>query len=84
MSLIGIWVCEIYDCRWLLKTFISKIFGFAVAKSLYCIIMYQCHHPPLHIHSFMYITFSAYQFNQVWSWDVDQMLYFKLEKHEKC
>ena len=30
MSFIGIWVCEVYDCRWLVKTFISKIFGFAV------------------------------------------------------
>ena len=36
-------------CRWLLETFIRKIFGFAVLKSLYCIILYQCHHPPLHI-----------------------------------
>ena len=46
---IGIWVCEDYDCRWLLKTFISKIFGFAVLKSLQCIILCQCHHSPLHI-----------------------------------
>ena len=28
----------------------------------------------------MYITFSASQFKQVWCWDVDQMLYFTLEK----
>ena len=34
--------------------------------------------------SFMYITFSACQFKQVWFWDVDQMLYFTLEKHTKC
>ena len=74
MSLIGIWVCEVYDCRWLLKTFISNIFGFAVLKSLYCIILCQCHHLPLHILSFMYITFSACQFKQVWCWGVDQML----------
>ena len=32
----------------------------------------------------MYITFSACQFKQVWCWDVDQMLYFTLEKHKKC
>ena len=84
MSLIGIWVCDVYDCRWLLKTFIRKIFGFAVLKSLYCIILCQCHHPPLHILSFMYITFSACQFKQAWCWDVGQMLYFTLEKHKKC
>ena len=30
------------------------------------------------------ITFSACQFKQVWCWDVDQMLYFTLEKHKKC
>ena len=42
----------------------------------------QCDHSPLHILSFMYITFSASQFKQVWSWDVDQMLYFTLEKHK--
>ena len=46
MSLIDIWVCEVYDCRWLPKSFICKIFGLAVAKSLYCIILCQCHHPP--------------------------------------
>ena len=34
--------------------------------------------------SFMYITYSARQFKQVWCWDVDQMLYFTLEKHKKC
>ena len=56
MNLIGIWICEVYDCRRLLKTFISKILGFAVLKSLYCIILCQCHHPPSHILSFMYIT----------------------------
>ena len=65
MSLVGIWVCEVYDCRCRLKTFISKIFGFAVLKLLYCIILHQCRHPPLHIISFMYITFSACQFKQV-------------------
>ena len=32
----------------------------------------------------MYITFSARQFKQVWRWDVDQMLYFTLEKHKTC
>ena len=32
----------------------------------------------------MYITFSAFQLKQVWCWDVDQMLYFTLEKHKKC
>ena len=26
----------------------------------------------------------ACQFKQVWCWDVDQMLYFTLEKHKKC
>ena len=31
----------------------------------------------------MYITFSACQFKQVWCWNVDQMLYFTLEKHKK-
>ena len=31
-------------------------------------------------HTFMYITFSACQFKQVWCCDVDQMLYFTLEK----
>ena len=31
------------------KTFIGTIFGFAVLKSLYCIMLCQCHHPPLHI-----------------------------------
>ena len=31
----------------------------------------------------MYITFSASQFKQVWSWDVDQMLYLTLEKPKK-
>ena len=60
MSLIGIWVCEVYDCRRLLKTFISKIFGFAVLKLLYCIILCQCHHIPLHILSFMYITLTRF------------------------
>ena len=84
MNLIGIWVCEVHDCRWLLKTFISKIFGFAVLKSLYCIILCQCHHPPFHILTFMYIAFSTCQFKQVWCWDVDQTLYFTLEKHKKC
>ena len=168
MSLIGIWVCEVYDCRWLLKTFISKIFGFAVLKSTdqwlsgyslcywsdrpgfdsqsgqtkdyknwysqlscftfsikrdsvkptpcvadrwqldskterslrcllakanwwikcnynyNCIILCKCYNPPLHILSFMCITFSAGQFKQVWCWDVDQMLYFTLKKHKKC
>ena len=54
MSLIGIWVCEVYNCRRLLKTFISKIFGFAVLKLLYCVILRQRHHTPLHILSFMY------------------------------
>ena len=34
--------------------------------------------------SFMYITCSAGQFNQIWCWDVDQMLYFTLKKHKKC
>ena len=63
---------------------ISKIFGIAVLKLLYCIILGQCHHPPLHELSFMYITFSARQFKQVWSWDIDQMLYFTLKKHKKC
>ena len=53
MSLIGIWICEVYNCRWLLKTFISKIFGFAVLRSLYYIILYQCHHPPLRIGYFL-------------------------------
>ena len=49
-------------------------------------IMCQCRHPPLHtgLLSFMYITFSACQFQQVWCWDVDQMLYFTLEKHKTC
>ena len=56
MSLFGIWVCEVYDCRWLFKTFISKIFGFAVLKSLHCIILCQCLHPPLHILSFICIS----------------------------
>ena len=84
MSLIGIWVCEVYDCRRLLETFISKIFGFAVLKSFYCVILCQCHHPPHHILSFMHITFSACQFQQVWCWNVDQMLYFALETHKKC
>ena len=84
MSLIRIRVREVDDCRRLLKTFISKIFGFAVLKSLYCIILWQCLHPPLHILSFMYIAFSTSQFKQVWCWDVDQMLYFTLEKHRKC
>ena len=46
----------------------------AVLKSLYCMILGQCHHSPLHTLLFMYITFSASQFKQVWSWDVDQML----------
>ena len=32
----------------------------------------------------MFITFSASQFKQVWCWDVDQMLYFTLEKYKKC
>ena len=32
----------------------------------------------------MYMTFSICQFNQVWCWDVDQMLFFTLEKHKKC
>ena len=31
---------------------------------------------------FMYITFSACQSKQVWCWNVDQMLYFTLEKHK--
>ena len=31
----------------------------------------------------MYIMFYACQFKQVWCWDVDQMLYFTLEKHKK-
>ena len=31
----------------------------------------------------MYITFSGRQFKQVWCWDVDQVLYFTLEKHKK-
>ena len=62
----------------------SKIFGFAVLKLLYCLILCQCYHPPLHILSFMYIIFSAWQFKEVWCWDVDQMLYFALEKHKKC
>ena len=66
------------------KTFISKILGFAVLKSLYCIILCQCHHPPLHILYFMHITFSACQFKQVWCWGINQMLYFTLEKHKKC
>ena len=35
-------------------------------------------------HTFIYITFSACQLKQVWCWDVDQMLYFTLEKHKKC
>ena len=48
---------------------------FAVLKSLYCIILCQCHHPPFYILSFMYITFSTHQFKQVWGWDVDQTLY---------
>ena len=82
MSLKGIWVCEVYDCRRLLKTFISKIFGFVVLKSLYCIILCQCHHPPTS-HTFIYITFFACHFKPVWCWDVDQMLYFTLEKHKK-
>ena len=34
--------------------------------------------------TYVYITFSACQFKQVWCWDVDQMLYFTLEKHKKC
>ena len=59
-----------------LEIFISKIFGFAVLKSLCCIMLSQCHHHPPHILSFMYITFSAFQFKQVWCWDVDQMLLF--------
>ena len=86
MSLIGIWVCEVYDCRCLLKTFFSKIFGFALLKTLYCMILYDIvsmSSSPLHIPvlSFMYITFSACQFKQVWCWDVDQMLHITLEKH---
>ena len=60
------------------------MFGFAILKSIYCIILRQCHHPRLDILSFMYITLSACQFKQVWCWDVDQMLYFTLEKHKKC
>ena len=84
MSLIGIRVCEVYDCRSRLKTFISKLFGFAELKSLYYIILCQCYIPPLHILFFMYITFSACQFKQVWCFDVDQMQYFTLEKHKKC
>ena len=32
----------------------------------------------------MYITLPAGQFKQILGWDVDQMLYFKLEKHKKC
>ena len=67
-----------------LKLLSVKYLGFAVLKSLYCIILRQCHHPLLHILSFMYITFSAGQFKQVWCWYVDQMLYFTLEKHKKC
>ena len=49
-------------------------------QSLYCIILCQCHHPPLHILSLMCITFSACQFKLVWcwEWDIDQMLYFTL------
>ena len=35
ISLIGIWICEVYNCKGLLKTFICKIFGFAVFKSSY-------------------------------------------------
>ena len=31
----------------------------------------------------MYTTFFACQFMQVWCWDVDQMLYFTLEKPKK-
>ena len=31
----------------------------------------------------MYITFSASQFKQVWSRDVDQMLYLTLKKPQK-
>ena len=40
-----------------LKLLSVKYLGFAVLKSLYCIILCQSHHPPLHILSFMYITF---------------------------
>ena len=79
-----IWVCEVYDCKWLPKTSNGKIFGFAGLKSLYCIILCQCHRPQFHILSFMFITFSACQFKQVWCWDVDQMLYFTIEKYKKC
>ena len=59
---------------------LGKIYPPLVSAPL---ILRQCHHPPLHIHSFMNITFSACQFKQVWCWDVDQMLYFTLEKHKK-
>ena len=45
---------------------------------------WQWHHPPLHMLSFLYITFSTCQFKQVWCWDVDEMLYFTLDKHKKC
>ena len=45
LILISIWVCEVDDCRWPLKTFISKIFGFAILKSLYWITLWRCHHP---------------------------------------
>ena len=67
-----------------LKLLSVKRLDLSVLKSLYCIILRQCHHSPPHILSFMYITFSAFQFKQVWCWDVDQMLYFTLEKHKKC
>ena len=47
---LGLW------SEWLQMTssnfYISEIFGFAVLKLLYCIILCQCHHPPLHILSF--------------------------------
>ena len=36
-------------------------------------------------HTFFHVyQFSAYQFKQVWCWDIDQMLHFTLEKHKKC
>ena len=36
-------------------------------------------------HTFFHVyQFSAYQFKQVWCWNVDQMLHFTLEKHKKC
>ena len=40
--------------------------------------------PISHTYFHVYIAFSTCQFKQVWCWDVDQTLYFTLDKHKSA